>query len=67
MEQARRLKPKLTEIYLLLARSYELVDKKKSLNYYLKFKKMATNDPDFLEFKKEVKKKIKKLRKKKSL
>ena len=52
MEQARRLKPKLTEIYLLLARSYELVDKKKSLNYYLKFKKMATNDPDFLSLKK---------------
>ena len=67
MEQARRLKPNLIEIYLLLARSYELVNKKKSLSYYIKFKKMAMNDPDFLEFNNEVNKKIKNLKKQMTL
>ena len=63
MEQARRLKPKMAKIYLLLARSYELVDKKKSINYYLRFKKMARTDPDFLNIVQDVQRKISELKK----
>ena len=67
MEQARRLKPKMAEIYFLLARSYEGLNIKKSLRYYYEFKKLAHADPEFLGILHDVKKKISLLEKETTL
>ena len=59
MKRGLRIRPKMTEGYLTLARAYEKIDPKQSIQYYRKFQKLAYGDPELLEQARFVKEKLK--------
>ncbi|MEN9835293.1 MAG: hypothetical protein RL011_1486, partial [Pseudomonadota bacterium] len=58
LERAVRLRPRLTEGHYLLGKTYENIDRDKSLKYYKYFRRQAAADPEFIARLNEVKQRV---------